>query len=193
MPDRIARVWTGSVWEQISAPVSVPNAMAYWQATAPTGVPTGTLWVDSDDNSQWMYNGASWVSLSVPGAVTETGTQTLTNKTLTSPIINTPVSTLGTNAQTGTSYTLALSDRDKVVELGNASAITLTVPTNASVAFPVGSSLMLLQTAAGQVTVGGAGVTVNATPGLKLRGQWSSATLLKRATDTWVLFGDIVA
>lgn len=188
MADRIARVWTGSVWEQISAPVSVPNAMAYWQATAPTGVPTGTLWVDSDDNSQWMYNGSSWISLSVPGAVTETGTQTLTNKTLTDPKI-----TLATNAQTGTTYTLALSDRDKIVELSNAAAITLTVPTNATVAFPVGSSITLLQTGAGQVTIGGAGVTINGTPGLKLRTQWASATLIKRATDTWVAIGDLAA
>lgn len=188
MADRIARVWTGSVWEQISAPVSVPNAVAYWQATAPTGVATGTMWVDSDDNAQYMYNGSSWISLSTPGAVTETGTQTLTNKTLTDPKI-----TLSTNAQTGTSYTLALTDRDRIVELNNAAAITLTVPTNASVAFPVGSTLTLLQTGAGQVTIGGAGVTINATPGLKLRAQWSSATLLKRATDTWVAFGDLVA
>lgn len=46
---------------------------------------------------------------------------------------------------------------------------------------------------AGQVTVGGAGVTINATPGLKLRTQWSSATLIKRATDTWVAVGDLSA
>lgn len=190
MPDRIARVWTGSVWEQISAPVSVPNAIAYWQATAPTGVPTGTLWVDSDDNSQWMYNGASWISLSVPGAVTETGTQTLTNKTLTDPKI-----TLATNAQGGTTYTLALADRDKIVELNNASPITLSVPTN-SIAFPIGSSITLLQTGAGQVTIAPltpGTTTVNGTPGLKLRTQWASATLIKRNTELWVAIGDLAA
>jgi hypothetical protein len=70
---------------------------------------------------------------------------------------------------------------------------TLTVPTDASVAFPVGAQINLLQTGASQVTVGGAGVTINATPGLKLRAQWSSATLIKRATDTWVLIGDLSA
>jgi hypothetical protein len=52
----------------------------------------------------------------------------------------------------------------------------------------------LLQTGAGQVTVAGAsGVTVNATPGLKFRAQWSGATLIKRATDSWVLVGDVSA
>lgn len=101
---------------------------------------------------------------------------------------------LATNAQTGTTYTTVLADQGKMVELSNASAITLTVPTNASVAYPTGTQINLLQTGAGQVTVAGAGgVTVNATPGLKLRAQWSSATLLKRGTDTWVLLGDLSA
>lgn len=96
------------------------------------------------------------------------------------------------NSQTGTSYTLALADAsNKIVELSNTAAITVTVPLNSSVAFPVGSQVVLLQTNTGQVTIAGAGgVTVNSSSGLKLRAQWSSATLIKRATDTWVLVGD---
>ena len=98
------------------------------------------------------------------------------------------------NQQTGTTYTTVLTDRDTLVELNNASAITVTIPPNSSVAYPVGTSIDILQTGAGQVTVAaGAGVTVNATPGLKLRAQWSSATLFKRATDTWVVMGDLSA
>ncbi len=100
---------------------------------------------------------------------------------------------LSTNAQTGTSYTLVLADAGKLVELNNAAAITLTIPTDASVAFPVGTQVNILQTGAGQVTVSGAGVTINGTPGLKLRTQWASATLVKRATDTWVVMGDLSA
>jgi hypothetical protein len=102
---------------------------------------------------------------------------------------------LSTNAQSGTTYTLVIGDAtNTIVELSNASAITLTVPLNSSVAFPVGSQIQLLQTNTGQVTVTGAGgVTVNSNPGLKLRAQWSSATLLKRGTDTWVLIGDVTA
>lgn len=103
-------------------------------------------------------------------------------------------SALTQNAQVGTTYTLVLADADfKLVELNNAAAITLTVPTNASVAFPVGTQINILQTGAGQVTVSGAGVTINGTPGLKLRTQWSGGTLIKRATDTWVLIGDLSA
>ena len=70
----------------------------------------------------------------------------------------------------------------------------MTVPTNASVSYPIGTQINLIQTGAGQVTiVGDAGVTVNGTPGLKFREQWSSATLIKRATDTWIAIGDLSA
>ena len=93
------------------------------------------------------------------------------------------------------SYTLSsLGERDCLIEMGSGSALTLTIPTNATVAWPVGTSIDILQTGAGQVTIAGAGgVTVNATPGLKLRTQWSSATLMKRATDSWVVVGDLTA
>jgi len=103
-------------------------------------------------------------------------------------------STFLTNAQTGTAYTLVLSDIGKIVEMNNASANTLTIPLNSSVALAVGSSITVLQTGAGQTTIlGASGVTVNSTPGLKLRTQWSSATLIKRATDTWIAIGDLIA
>jgi hypothetical protein len=104
-------------------------------------------------------------------------------------------STLVTNAQTGTTYTFVLADKDKIVELSNASAIALSIPTN-SVAYPVGTQINILQTGEGQVTIAAgtpATTTVNGTPGLKLRAQWSSATLIKRATETWVAIGDLSA
>jgi len=93
------------------------------------------------------------------------------------------------------SYTLSTLDhRDDLIEMGSESALTLTIPLNSSIAYPVGTSLDILQTGAGQVTIAGAaGVTVNATPGLKLRTQWSSATLFKRAENTWVVYGDLTA
>jgi hypothetical protein len=74
------------------------------------------------------------------------------------------------------------------------SANTLTVPLDSSVNFPVGSQIDILQVGSGQTTVVAAsGVTINATPGLKLRTQWAGATLRKRAANTWVLVGDLTA
>jgi hypothetical protein len=96
------------------------------------------------------------------------------------------------NAQSGTSYTLALSDAFGLVTLSNAAAITLTVPTNASVAFPVGYYVDLLQLGAGQVTVAAAGgVTLRNTSGLKIADQYGIATALKIGTDEWVVFGGL--
>jgi hypothetical protein len=97
-----------------------------------------------------------------------------------------------TNIQGSTAYTLVLGDENKLVWLQNASAITLTVPTNATVPFPLYSRLDLVQAGAGKVTVAGAsGVTVQATPSLGFRAQWSAATLYKYGTDTWLLTGDL--
>ena len=98
-----------------------------------------------------------------------------------------------TNAQTA-SYTLTLTDKDKLVEISNASANTLTVPLNSSVAFPIGTQITILQTGTGATTITATGgVTINATPGLILRAQWSSVTLIKRAENTWVALGDLRA
>ena len=98
------------------------------------------------------------------------------------------------NAQTGTSYTLTTADLAKLVTMDNASSMTLTVPTEASQAFTVGDRIDILRKGAGALTIqGDTGVTVNGTPGLKLRAQWSSATLVKLATNTWVLIGDLSA
>jgi hypothetical protein len=94
--------------------------------------------------------------------------------------------------QQSSSYTLTIADSFKMVEMSSGG--TLTVPLNSSVSFPIGTAIDILQTGSSQVTLAGdSGVTVNSTPGLKLRTQWSSATLVKRATDTWVAMGDLTA
>ena len=97
------------------------------------------------------------------------------------------------NAQSGTAYTLVLGDAGRMVTLNNSGAITLTIPTAASVAFPVGTRIDILQYGAGQVTVGGS-VTIRSSGGkLALAGRYSAATLWKRGNNEWVLMGDIVA
>jgi hypothetical protein len=128
---------------------------------------------------------ASGLSWTTPD-VTLTNTATLTNKTLTAPVIN-----ISINSQSS-AYTLVLADNGKIVEMSTSA--TLTIPLNANAAFATGAQITILQTTSGQVTIAGdTGVTVNGTPGLKLRAQWSSAVCVKRATDSWVVLGDLVA
>jgi len=145
-----------------------------WTTTNPV-LAAGELGLETDTGYLKAGNGSSlWTSLTYINQI--------------------PFPLITTNAQSGTTYTLALSDGQKNVELNNSAAITVTIPLNATVAFPIGTQIQLLQTGAGQVTVAAtAGVTINSNPGLKLRGQWSAATLIKRASDTWVLVGDITA
>jgi hypothetical protein len=96
------------------------------------------------------------------------------------------------NLQTGTTYTLALADAGQVIDLDNAASITVTVPANATIAFPIGSWIDLVQHGAGQVTISPAATVtiISAGAALKTRVQYSGITLIKRATNEWYLIGD---
>jgi hypothetical protein len=106
---------------------------------------------------------------------------------------------LAFNDQTGTTYTFVLADADnKLVTLSNASAIAVSIPTNASVAYPIGTQINLIQIGAGQVTVAAAtpGTTTVVSTGAtsaspKCRAQYSAITLVKKSTDSWYAIGDI--
>jgi len=148
-------------------------------------------------------------TLSLPPTTTDTlagiaATQTLTNKTLTSPTINTatiaspvittPTLRLSLNAQTGTTYTLVAADASyKLVTASNAGAITVTVPPSI---FTTGDVVNLQQIGAGQVTFAqGAGVTITSTGATatapKLRAQYSACSIICTASNTFTVIGDI--
>lgn len=123
---------------------------------------------------------------------------TLTTSTLTSPTINDGKLNLTLNAQTGTTYTFVLADNGKLVTASNGSAQTYSIPTNASVAFPTGTQINVLQIGTGQVTINAvtSGTTTITSTGStaaspKLRAQYSAATCIKTGTDTWTVVGDI--
>ena len=96
------------------------------------------------------------------------------------------------------SYVIAndLSDKNKIIEMNVGSANTVSVPTNANAPFPIGSQINITQYGTGKtqiVAVTPATTTIRATPGSYLRAQYSTATLIKRATDEWYLIGDLSA
>lgn len=169
---------------------------AQWTSANPT-LSSGEWGFESDTNKAKIGDGSTaWTSLSYfggTGDVTLTGTQTLTNKTLTDPKIN-----LAFDAQTGTTYTTVLDDNGQVITMNNASANTLSIPTNASVAYPIGTQINVLQIGAGQTTIQAvtSGTTTILSTGAtaaapKLRVRYSAATCVKAGTDLWYVFGDI--
>ena len=103
------------------------------------------------------------------------------------------------NAQTAT-YTVVLTDnRNKLVTMSVASANDFLIPTNASVAFPIGSVINVIQIGAGKTTIEAVtpGTTTISSTGAtatapELRAQFSAASCIKVATDTWYVVGDIV-
>jgi hypothetical protein len=100
--------------------------------------------------------------------------------------------------QKATNYPLTLADKNKLFYFVNSTVgqtVTVTVPLNSTDAFPNGSQINFVRGGAGGVAFAGisGSVSVNATPGLTLRAQWSMATLIKLAENTWVLIGDLSA
>ena len=201
------------------------------QFTTPYSFSVGQPVVSSQHNANWqeietfvnqlqagtnINNGAIGSAELEDGAVTSS--KIAANISLNLPILGTASATsinvsgnvvyhLGTTA-TITNYTLLNTDDGKIVEISSASAVNLTIPTDASMGansvfggtgIPTGGQITIIQTGAGQISVVGAsGVTLQCTPQTvanigKLRTTWSAATLIKRATNTWVLIGDLAA
>lgn len=143
---------------------------AYGGAGEPS-LEEGEFAYTTNSNTLWYYDGSGWQSAA---EVTQQ---------------------LGLNAQTGTTYTVAVADAGRFVTLNNASPIALTVPLNSTAPFNVGTQVNLMQLGAGQVTVAGAGGVTVRSQGSKLKsnGQYSVMTLLKIGTDEWVLIGNTAA
>ncbi len=97
------------------------------------------------------------------------------------------------NSQTGTAYTLALTDKGLCVEMNNAAANTLTIPPNSSVAFPVGTTILIRQMGTGNTTIAaGSGVTIRNPHGtLKIAKQYATVSIHQRATDEWCIDGNM--
>tara|TARA_R110000823_G_scaffold56350_1_gene136953 strand:+ start:3348 stop:4004 length:657 start_codon:yes stop_codon:yes gene_type:complete len=128
------------------------------------------------------------VAIDTAVTVDKTTAQTLTNKTLTAPIIN-----LAFNAQTGTTYTLVAGDSGKLVTTSNASPVTVTVPPSV---FAAGEQINVQSIGVGLTSFAqGAGVTITSTGATAtapiLRARYSAATIICTASNTFTIIGDL--
>jgi hypothetical protein len=163
-----------------------------WTSSNPT-LASGEIGFETNTGKFKIGTGsATWGSLDYFGTdasvVTLTGVQTLTNKTLTAPKIN-----LALNAQTGTTYTLVAADSGKLVTSSNASAVVITIPPSI---FAAGEQINVQSIGAGLTSfVAGAGVTITSTGATSaapiLRAQFSAATIICTASNTFTVIGDI--
>ena len=178
-------------YETDTGKVKIGNGSTAWNSLGYTGAGD----IEGVTASTGLTGGGTsgTVTLSIDSTVaTLTGSQTLTNKTLTDPKIN-----LAFDAETA-SYTAVLANNGQVVTMDNASANTFSIPTNASVAFPIGTQINVIQIGAGQTTIQAvtSGTTTIQSTGAtaaapKLRARYSSATCIKAGTDLWYVVGDI--
>ncbi len=133
---------------------------------------------------------AATVTGAAQSAITSVGT--LTSLDVTGAVTaGSLVAPLAINAQTGTTYTFVLADAGKLVTSSNGSAQTVTVPPNSSVAFDVGTQIIVQNIGSANATLAeGSGVTINSKDSNKeIDGQYAAATLIKTATDAWSLIG----
>jgi hypothetical protein len=115
-------------------------------------------------------------------------TPTISGGSVTGAVISSSKFSIGVNANTGTAYTLVAGDQDKLVTLSNSNPITLTVP---AATFSTGAIINLQQIGSGQVTVQGDGTSTVTGTGTKLRSQYSAASVVCTASNTFTLIGDI--
>lgn len=174
----------------------IGNGSTAWNSLSYAAVGTVTSVTAGTGLTGGTITSSGTVAIDTNTVVTLTGTQTLTNKTATGLIYT---QTLLTPTFSSNAYTLVLGDQGDILLASNgATAGTINIPTNASVAFPTGTQITIIQTGAGQLTIQAAtpATTTVASTGAtatapKLRAQNSSATLIKTGTDTWYVVGDI--
>jgi len=165
----------GVAWKQIPAAGLASNAVTTVKITD-ANVTAAKLATDSVETAKIVDNAITQAKI----ADRSVGSAELDNLTL--------------NAVTDT-YTFVLTDAQKLVTLTKSTGFTVTVPLNSSVAFEIGDQINLVQLGTGQVTVAGAsGVDIRSEGSkLKLKGQYATATLVKIATNEWVLLGNTAA
>lgn len=150
----------------------------------------GEICFDTTLSTAYIGDGttAGGIPIAAAGsAIWGTITGTLSSQTdLVAALLKAQTSLVSINAQSGTTYALVLTDAGSDVQCTNASSITLTVPPNSSIAFPVGTMVIVSQGGAGVVTItAGAGVTLRAANGATTSAIYDGRVIEKIATDTW--------
>jgi len=136
--------------------------------------------------------GSNLESTDVFAIAEDDGAGGYTSKGVSGDEVKKAITEIPVNEQT-LDYTLVLADQDKLVEMNVGIVNTLTIPTNSSVAFAIGTQIAIVQKGAGKTTItGDTGVTVYS-EGSKVSfvGQYGLATIIKCDTDTWYLGGNL--
>lgn len=193
-------------------PIDFPNSPTNGQVFTPAGV--SKTWVYSSTGTKWVVQDQTVTgpqgptgptgptgSTGLTGVTGPTGPTGPTGASITGPTgaasnVTGPTGATGYSSiltQTGTTYTLAKTDVNDLIVFTNSSAITISVPTDATAGWVVGERVDILQKGAGQITVNGSvGVSILTSGLAKTRELYSAATLVYLGSNEWLLQGDLV-
>jgi hypothetical protein len=191
---------TGPTGPEVTGPTGPTGSQG---PTGPEGGPTGPTGATGGTGATGP-TGATGASVTGPTGATGAAS-TVTGPTgPTGPSVTGPTGAVGPTGAQGVwdtaqvietksdTYTLVLADAGKLIRCTKGTSMSIIVPLNSAEAYSVGQRIDIMQYGAGQVTISGdTGVTVRATPTNKLRATYSTASIIKIATDEWVLAGDV--
>ena len=193
--------FNGSSDITINATIQSPTVTA--SETAPASPAEGDLWLDSTTLDTFVRYDSAWVQLNDSGSPVEVlndlfdvdVSEAQPNQFLkydgtdwipASPVIPTTINTKTSN------YSLVVADAGKIIETNISTPNTLTVPTNSNQPIPIGSRIEIIQYGSGKTQItGDTGVTIRSLVGYYITGQYGQATLVKRTSNEWILFGDL--
>lgn len=161
----------------------------------------GTIWVYSGSVSQWITNGSNiyynqsvGIGTPTPSAPLEVvGAIKFGSGTDLQVALDAKANTISAFNRQNQSYTISLADVGIIVEIDSIAATNVTIPSDTTVAFPIGTTITLAQFNTGQVTILAAnGVTIlSSSSRFKLTEQYSLCSLIKKAVNQWYLSGDL--
>jgi len=190
----------GPTGASVTGPTGPTGAASFVTGpTGPSGGPTGATGPTGPTGAASTVTGPTGAASTVTGPTGSTGPTGPTGASVTGPTGSTgPTGAQGVwdTAQTisvqADTYTLVLGDAGKLITCTKGTAMSIIIPTNAAQAYSIGQRVDIMQYGAGQVTVSpDTGVTLRSTPTNKLRATYSTASIIKIATDEWVLAGDV--
>lgn len=192
MANRIARVWSGTEWVNISSVIEYENEVISYSSASPAAPLTGETWIDSSTNIGYFWSGNYWNTINAPIPVDYINYSYFSTASNIPSILSTQILNYDLVTASG-EYTLKLSDAGKIIFMNGSSAQKFIIPANSTASFAIGTKIDIVQVGAGTLSASAInGVSLYSEGNKKtFLSRYCMASLIKIATDSWNLVGGL--